>query len=136
VPSYSSPAVLAYFITIETSCNSLSKKWNNISESTAPDALNFTIYVKCTGSSKSVSDFRQLNRSGYSELRVKEGNSNVTVVKIMNPGSLEIVKYRSSYLNIMLPMNQSGYFEVPSSLNISGKGGRFSGALRMPGDIR
>jgi hypothetical protein len=132
VPDNSSSSLLAYFITIKTNCSTLDSSWNNISETNTSNALNFTIGVECMDSNETESDFRQLNRSEYSEIQITETGSNLTVVKITDPGSIEIIKYRSSYLNIIMPMNESVYFEVPSSLNISRGDAAYVGAINLP----
>jgi len=133
VPSYSNSSVLGYYIILETSCSSLSMQWNNITESSAPDALNVTVHVRCSNTSESRSDFRQLNRTGYSELQVLDAGTNLSLITISSPGSLEVRKSRSAYLNIMMPMNESVYLEVPASLSIRSGDSAYSGALRLPG---
>lgn len=135
VPGYSNSSVLAYYLTVKTSCSSLAKTWSNLSETAASDALNFTIGVKCTDSSDSLYDFRQLDRLEYNELQITDDGSNVTVIRIISPGSIEIIKFKSAYLNILMPMNENVYFEVPSSLNITKGDAAYSGALRLPGDL-
>ena len=133
VPPYSNSSVLGYFIIMETSCSSLTMHWNNITESSAPDALNVTVHVRCSGSSESRSDFRQLNRTGYSELQVLDSGTNLSLVTFSPPGSLSVIKSRSAYLNIMMPMNESVYLEVPANLSIRSGDSAYSGALRLPG---
>lgn len=134
VPGYANSSVNAYHLKIKSSCSELSRTWNNISESTDPDALNFTLDVECTDSTESLSVFRQLDRFGYSELQVRESGGNLTVVEIAD-SSLKVRKYKSAYLNIIMPMNEVVYFEIPSSLSITKGNARFSGALRIPGDL-
>jgi hypothetical protein len=132
VPDYSNSSILAYYISMETNCSALGSNWLNISE-TSIDPLNFTIDIQCTDSSDSYSDFRQLERFDYSELQIIDSGSNLTVIKIMNLGSLEIQKSKSAYLNIILPMNESVYYEIPSDLNITKGDASYNGAIRIPG---
>jgi hypothetical protein len=135
VPNYSNSSILSYFISIETNCSDLSTSWNNISESTASDALNFTIDIECIDSAETYSTFKQLERFDYSELQISDTGSNLSVIRILSPGSIEVKTYKSSYLNIIIPMIERVYYEIPATLNITKGNSRISTILAIPGDI-
>ena len=135
VPDYSNSSIQAYFITMETNCSDLSSSWNNISEINSSDALNFTMNVKCLDTAKTYSTFKQLDRSQYSELQIMDAGYNLSVIRITNPGSIGINTLKSSYLNIIIPMNERVYYEIPASLNITSGQTSISSVLRIPGDI-
>jgi hypothetical protein len=135
VPNYSNSSILAYFISIDTNCSDLSASWNNISESTNTSAMNFTISIECTDSAETYSTFKQLDRFSYSELQITDLGYNLSVIRINNPGSIDVIRFKSSYLNIIIPMNERVYYEIPARVNITKGDATTSTMLTIPGDI-
>jgi len=132
VPENSEGSVLGYSISIVTECSQLSSEWINLSE-TESDPVSLTLYVECSGSSESISDLRNIDRHGFSELLIRDSGANLTIIRLSDPGSLEVQNLKSAHLNIMLPMNESVYYEMPSSLNIKKGDASYNGAIRIPG---
>ncbi len=119
VPVYSNASLSSYNIILIVPCSSPSGSWTNISESTAVDALNFTLDIRCDGSNSTYSTFKKLNRSGISELQISDVGTSLAIITFSPPGSISIQKQKSAYLNIMMAMNESVEYEVAALLNIS-----------------
>ena len=136
VPEYSGHLVGAYYIQIKAPCSSLSSSWNSLAESEEEGALDFALSLECTDSDGSFSTFKRLDRSAYSELQIMDSGANISVIRIYAPGSLEALTYKSSYLNIIIPMNERAYFEIPATASIAQGDSSLNARLAMPGEMR
>jgi hypothetical protein len=132
VHDYSAGSPLAYFISMKTECTNLSSEWRSLSEGSI-DPLNVSVSLECTNAHESISDLRQIDRAGHSELLITDSGKNLTIIRILDPGSLEVQKFKGAHLNIILPMNESVYFEIPSSLSIVEGDASYNGSVRISG---